>query len=77
SGGPLKVAVIGAGVAGLGAAWHLSSSPNVRVTVLEAEDRAGGHAQTLDLNLDEKTVPVDTGFMVFNEQNYPNMVRLF
>ncbi|CAM9760750.1 unnamed protein product, partial [Ectocarpus sp. 12 AP-2014] len=77
SGGPLKVAVIGAGVAGLGAAWHLSSSPNVRVTVLEAEDRAGGHAQTLDLNLDEKTVPVDTGFMVFNEHNYPNMVRLF
>ncbi|CAN0125787.1 unnamed protein product, partial [Ectocarpus sp. 4 AP-2014] len=77
SGGPLKVAVVGAGVAGLGAAWHLSSSPNVRVTVLEAEDRAGGHAQTLDLNLDEKNVPVDTGFMVFNEQNYPNMVRLF
>lgn len=44
-----------------GAAWHLSSSPNVRVTVLEAEDRAGGHAHTVDLDLDGKTVPVDTG----------------
>ena len=44
-----------------GAAWHLSSSPNVKVTVLEAEDRAGGHAHTIDLALDGKTVPVDTG----------------
>eukprot|EP00752_Nemacystus_decipiens_P004454 g4067.t1 len=77
TGGPLKVAVIGAGVAGLGAAWHLASSPNVTVTVLEAEDRAGGHAHTIDLTLDGKTVPVDTGFMVFNKENYPNMVGLF
>ncbi|CAM9582314.1 unnamed protein product, partial [Laminaria digitata] len=77
SGRPLKVAVIGAGVAGLGAAWHLSSTKNVKVTVLEAEQRAGGHAHTLDLNIDGQTVPVDTGFMVFNEENYPNMVRLF
>ncbi|CAN0082345.1 unnamed protein product [Pylaiella littoralis] len=77
AGGALGVAVIGAGVAGLGAAWHLSSSPNVMVTVLEAEGRAGGHAHTVDVTLDGKTVPVDTGFMVFNEENYPNMVRLF
>lgn len=45
-----------------GTAWHLSSSPNVMVTVLEAEDRAGGHAHTVDVSLDDgKTVPVDTG----------------
>lgn len=44
-----------------GAAWHLSSSKHVKVTVLEAEQRAGGHAHTLDLNLDGQTVPVDTG----------------
>lgn len=44
-----------------GAAWHLSSSPNVMVTVLEAEGRAGGHAHTVDVTLDGKTVPVDTG----------------
>lgn len=44
-----------------GAAWHLSSTKNVKVTVLEAEQRAGGHAHTLDLNLDGQTVPVDTG----------------
>lgn len=44
-----------------GAAWHLSSYDNIEVTVLEAEDRAGGHAQTVDLELDGSTVPVDTG----------------
>ncbi|KAG5184791.1 amine oxidase [Tribonema minus] len=78
----LDVAVIGAGVAGLGAAWHLtkSSSPeDVRVTVFEPSDVAGGHAHTIDVEVDggSKTVPVDTGFMVFNHQNYPNLVGLF
>lgn len=47
-----------------GAAWHLcSSSKNVEVTLLEAEDRAGGHAHTVDLQLDGQTVPVDTGYV--------------
>lgn len=54
-------AVVAAVTNETGAAWHLSSSPNVSVTVLEAEDRAGGHAHTVDLALDGKTVPVDTG----------------
>ncbi|CAM9801758.1 unnamed protein product [Choristocarpus tenellus] len=73
----VRVAVIGAGVAGLGAAWHLASLPNVDLSVFESEGRAGGHANTLNIEVDGKTVPVDTGFMVFNEENYPNMVQLF
>jgi cyclopropane-fatty-acyl-phospholipid synthase len=80
---PLRVAVIGAGVAGLGCAWHLarvgdepSSSP-VDVTVFEASERAGGHANTVEVQLEgeQAPVPVDTGFMVYNESNYPNLVK--
>jgi predicted NAD/FAD-binding protein len=78
SSGAVSVCVIGAGVAGLGAAWHLCSSADVTVTVLEASDEAGGHANTIDVLVDGGTkVAVDTGFMVFNHPNYPNLVGLF
>jgi uncharacterized protein with NAD-binding domain and iron-sulfur cluster len=78
SSGAVSVCVIGAGVAGLGAAWHLCSSADVTVTVLEASDEAGGHANTIDVLVDGgSTVAVDTGFMVFNHPNYPNLVGLF
>jgi predicted NAD/FAD-binding protein len=78
SSGAVSVCVIGAGVAGLGAAWHLCSSADVTVTVLEASDEAGGHANTIDVQVDGGSkVAVDTGFMVFNHPNYPNLVGLF
>ncbi|WP_421737031.1 NAD(P)/FAD-dependent oxidoreductase [Caulobacter sp.] len=67
----LNIAVIGAGIAGLSAAWLLSKRHDV--TLYEADDRLGGHANTIDV----EGVPVDTGFIVYNEPNYPNLVALF
>lgn len=69
-----KVAIVGGGVSGLSAAWHLhTNAPHVQVELFEAEDRLGGHAYTTRV----EGVDVDIGFMVFNESNYPNMTRWF
>jgi hypothetical protein len=70
-----RIAVIGAGISGLGAAWALRRVHDV--VVYEAQDRPGGHANTVEVDDDGATVPVDTGFIVYNERNYPNLVRLF
>lgn len=71
----MKVAVIGAGVAGLGAAWLLSRRHEV--VVFEREERFGGHSCTVDVETPQGSVPVDMGFIVFNRRNYPNLVALF
>ncbi|QQS14936.1 MAG: FAD-dependent oxidoreductase [Rhodospirillales bacterium] len=68
------MAVVGSGVAGLGAAWLLSAANEV--VVYEKEARLGGHSNTVDVPIDGRIVPVDTGFIVFNEPNYPNLVAL-
>ncbi len=70
-----KLAVIGAGISGLSASWLLRR--DFAVTLYEQENRAGGHADTQVVTLDGATVPVDTGFIVFNDRNYPNLVGLF
>lgn len=70
-----KVAVIGAGIAGNAAAWSLSRFADV--TQFEKNGYFGGHSNTVDMTLDGKSVPVDTGFIVFNQLNYPNLTRLF
>lgn len=72
--GSKKIAVIGAGISGMAAAYHLATDHHV--TLIEAENRLGGHARTVmgGKNGDQ---PVDTGFIVFNHVNYPNLVRLF
>lgn len=72
---PKKIAVIGSGVSGLGAAWALSQHHHV--TLVEREDRLGGHARTIDVPMGNRLVPVDTGFIVYNERNYPNLSNLF
>ncbi|NVK35170.1 MAG: FAD-dependent oxidoreductase [Rhodobacteraceae bacterium] len=72
---PLKIAVIGSGISGLSAAWLLSK--NHTVTVYEAGDHLGGHANTLEVDTVEGSVAVDTGFIVYNERNYPNLAALF
>lgn len=71
----MKIAVVGAGVAGLGAAWLLSRRHEV--TVFEREDRFGGHSCTVEVGTQDGAIPVDVGFIVFNQRNYPNLVALF
>ncbi len=72
--GPLDIAVIGAGVSGMAAAWLLAGRH--RVTVYEQFDRIGGHVNTVDVAGPDGPIAVDTGFTVFNEINYPNFTAL-
>ena len=71
---PLKIAVVGTGISGLSAAWLLSRRHDV--TVYERADRIGGHSNTIVASIGGRSIPVDTGFIVFNRRTYPNMVAL-
>jgi len=71
----LNIAVIGTGIAGMSAAWLLNQTH--RITVYEKNDRIGGHSNTVDAPTDRGVEPVDTGFIVYNERNYPNLTALF
>jgi len=71
----LKIAVIGTGIAGMSAAWLLNSRH--RVTVYEKAPRPGGHSNTVEVNGPRGPVAVDTGFIVYNTLNYPNLTALF
>ena len=71
----MKIAVIGAGISGLGAAYLLSSKHTV--DVYEKESRLGGHARTTIVHEEEKAFGVDTGFLVFNHPTYPLLTKLF
>lgn len=73
--GRLRIAVVGTGISGLAAAWLLSKRHDV--TVYEKEGRAGGHSNTVDVPGSGADVPVDTGFIVYNPSNYPNLTALF
>ncbi|MEM1428167.1 MAG: FAD-dependent oxidoreductase [Pseudomonadota bacterium] len=71
---PKRIAVIGAGISGMGAAHMLADTHHV--TLIEAEPRLGGHART-KIAGKRGDQPVDTGFIVFNEPNYPHLTALF
>ncbi len=71
----LKIAVIGTGISGMAAAWLLAKRHDV--TVYERADRIGGHSNTVDAHTPQGVVPVDTGFIVYNEQTYPNLTAMF
>jgi predicted NAD/FAD-binding protein len=71
----LNIGIVGTGIGGLSAAWLLSQRH--RVTIFERENWTGGHANTVGVTLDGRKTPVDTGFIVYNEHNYPNLTELF
>ena len=75
----MRVAIVGSGISGLAAAHALRGQ--AELTLLEAGDYFGGHTHTVDLTLDGPSGPVthgvDTGFLVFNERTYPELIKLF
>lgn len=73
----MKVAVIGSGISGLSAAWLLSKSDKMEVSLFEAQNYFGGHSNTVDVLHKGVTHPVDTGFLVHNPNTYPNLLALF
>jgi predicted NAD/FAD-binding protein len=70
----VRIGIVGSGVSGLVCARRLHRDHEV--TVLEADDRVGGHTHTVDVPVDGGTIPVDTGFIVFNPPNYPSFSAL-
>ena len=70
----MKIAIIGTGIAGNVAAYNLRDRHDI--TVYEANSYVGGHTNTHDIPSGSGTLPVDTGFIVFNDRTYPNFVRL-
>ena len=71
----MKIAVIGSGISGLSAAYFLSKYH--KVDLYEQNDHFGGHSYTYDIKEEDKIVPVDLGFIVFNELTYPNLINFF
>jgi len=72
---PLRIAVVGTGIAGMSAAWLLNRLHNI--TVYEKNAWIGGHSNTVDAPGVGDVTPVDTGFIVYNERSYPNLIALF
>lgn len=70
-----KIAIIGSGIAGMGAAYFLNEKYDI--TIFEKNDYVGGHTNTVTVDEDGKPIFIDTGFMVFNKVTYPNLTRLF
>ena len=71
----MKIAVIGSGISGLSAAYFLSKEH--KVDLYEQSDHFGGHSYTYDIKEEKQIVPVDLGFIVFNELTYPNLINFF
>lgn len=74
----MKIAVIGSGITGNAAALALSQATHGHeIVIYEREGRAGGHSATVDIDYDGTQIAVDTGFIVYNEKNYPNLTAMF
>jgi len=71
----MDIAIIGTGISGLAISYILSKKHNL--TIYEKSDYIGGHGRTINPNIDNVKVPVDTGFIVFNKKNYPHLTKLF
>ena len=74
----MRIAIIGAGIAGNSAAYALSHAiPRPRLTLYERNPRTGGHSATAEIDYDGARIRVDTGFIVYNEANYPGLTAMF
>ena len=77
----MKIAIVGAGISGLGCAHALSKIPEIDLTLYEGGSHIGGHSNTVDFSIETPqgniTHGVDTGFLVFNRKTYPRLMRLF
>ena len=71
----MKIAVIGSGISGLSAAYFLSKKH--KVDLFEQNDHFGGHSYTYEIKEENKVIPVDLGFIVFNELTYKNLIKFF
>ena len=71
----MKIAIIGSGISGLSSALLLSREH--KITLIESDSRFGGHANTINVPSKNGDIPVDTGFIVYNKLNYPNLVGFF
>ena len=72
----MKIAIIGSGISGLGAAYLFNREHDI--TLYEKNASLGGHSRTIDVPITSNhQQPVDTGFIVFNKSNYPHLVGLF
>ena len=70
----MRIAIVGTGISGLVAGYLLAEDH--QLTVFEAADHVGGHTNTIEVKEGVGTLAVDTGFIVYNEQNYPNFTKL-
>ena len=70
-----KLAIVGTGMSAMSAAYFLKD--DYEITLFEKNDYIGGHTNTITVNNNGETATFDTGFMVFNEVTYPNMLKLF
>ncbi len=71
----MKIAIIGSGISGLSSALLLSKKYNI--TLFEIDKRFGGHANTVDITHKQNLISIDTGFIVYNKLNYPNLIGFF
>ena len=71
-----KIAVIGSGISGTSAAYYLNKL-GYDVSLFEAGDYFGGHTNTVQVSLEGKKTPIDTGFLVHNDRTYPNLINFF
>ncbi len=73
----MRIAVVGTGISGSSAAWALATSTDHELVIYEKADRIGGHSATVTVDYSGTPISVDTGFIVYNELNYPLLNRLF
>ncbi len=71
-----KIAIIGSGISGTSAAYYLNKI-GYDVSIFEKGSYFGGHTNTIDVNIDNQLIPIDTGFLVHNDRTYPNLVDFF